>query len=750
MAESSPLFGFDPAATTVTANYSKVAEAQGDIADAASLSKSQKAPFDFLGLGQAVTGMTTEFANQKNKVDAHTAKMRALDFMNKNQNLTGHELANKIEGEIKNISGGEFSTGYREGALSVFEAGYAQALDRKEEERVASSLNVIQSDYMTVLNANKKNNIPVNDNFAENYALEASKEFKLPIEQVRNAMVSSYYQEAGMLINAARNKKELAQAEAYLMDMKKSLKSPLFLDSRSKKFAPVLEHMQTTLNKIVTAKEKEFKQNAALFLEANIEGDGQTLASTYPVNPLLHQGAYADAYDTPAAALNKFKEDVKSFNEAEAGRTYINSFNSKAFRPTAVPDTSENKYIKPEVTKIVTNDLMNSFNKPQDFITIVQRNQDVIKESGDNIARIFNSTADPQLLSQYKTAFDTIANYPGGSQALQLALGNNYKDIMATMVLADGYTNGDVLKARNVLFESQGKLTQGVFTSKDEDTLHKYKAKLGSRGSDFEAVIHKLRNVNESLAAKEMENIYKKFAEGVKEVNGVKMDVGQHNTSSKAYEPDLFNSKVVKLATDINGGLKPGVVTNLANNGMSIKDTFGFTTDVVNSEPLLNLVNQLSAAKAVDDARKVSVWTKIGDHYDLVIGRISEGVRSYSTISDMIKFNRSLPEYEAAVKKIWDTPNGVLKADGSGEVPVTEVAKTIAQLNKMYPIQIDPKDEPDYDLRKSLEAKNVQARVLIQQVADELVYGNGTSELPIDDEYDPYNIDPATTIPVMP
>ena len=751
MAESSPLFGFDPATTTVVANYGKVAEAQGDIADAAAKGKSQKAPFDFLGVGKAAVAAGDQFVSQKNSVDAHTARLRAIDFMNKNQHLTGHELSQRIAEEIKGISNGDFSTGYREGALSVLETGYDGALKRKEEERVASSFNVIQSDFSVLLNSYKKNNISISDTFAADYAKQKAAEFRLPIENVRNAMVASFYQEASMRVNVASSPDELKQALTYLSEMRKPLNNPLFLASRADKFSQEITAMQSSLDKQVTAKEKEFKQAAAFFLESAVEGDGQTLDTTYPVNPLLHQDKYVAAFpDNRAGALNKLKEDVKNFNEAESARTYISNFDSKAMRPEAVPSKDVNKYIRPEVVKIVTKDLMASMDSPKDFVLIAQRSQDVIKDAGDNIARIFTSTSDEKLLDQYHTAFNTIANHPGGSHALQLVLGNNYKDIMTTMVLAEGYTNGDVLKARNVLFESQGKLTQGAFTGDDENTLHKYKAKLGARGSDFEAVIQKLRNVNEGLAAQKMEDIYKKFSEGIVEVNGIAIDKSQNDTSALSYTPDLFNNKLAKVLTDVNGGLKPGMITNLAQNKMSVKDAFGFTTDVVDATPLLDVVNKLAAAKATDDTRNVTYWSKIGDHYDLLVGQLSFGVANFphfGTINERYK-----KEYKPAVDKIWATPNGVSQPDGKGgftEGPgITEVAKTVAELNKMYPLTIDPKDVPDYDLRKSIEGKNAQARTLIKQISDELVYGN--TNLPIDDEYDPYNIDVNTDIPIAP
>lgn len=770
MAESSPLFGFDPTATTVAANYGKVAEAQGDIADAVALSKSQDAPFDFLGVGRAAVGMTTEFANQKNKIDAHNAKMKALDFMNKNQHLSGHELSAKLEQEIQGISNGDYSTGYREGALSIFDTGYQQALNLKEEERVTSALNVLQSDFTTVLDSYKKNGLAIDDKFAENYATGAAAEFKVPVAQVRNAMVAGLYQDALIKANAARNATELAAAQKQFAEMASVLKNPLFLDSRSAKFKPVLTALQTQYDGVITAKEKEFKDNYGLALEQN-RGDGEDIRSSFLTNPELMKDLYINAYSTPAAAEKAYKEDYKKWQDMEAARKYMDAWNSKQFRPNAVPSKEENPYIWKNVVDRVSSDLVDSLAKGdlRGFITIANTNQEVMKEAGSNFARAFTSSGDNAVLTQFKTAFDGISGLPGGSQALQTTLGDNYQDIMSINILADGYTDGDIVRAKGVYNESMGQVTKATFDSKDQARMAELRGKLGPLGDKFQTVVERLRAINPALAAKQMDDIYDKYNDSLIEVNGTKHDRSAYDTSKGAYEPDVFNTTLGKMLTERNSGTPPAYVTNLPGNIMSVKDGFGFTVDVMDAGPLLEVRNKISAAEADADTKNVTLWTKIGDMWDLTVGEIAHEwdntsaseVFGTATVEEAAKSRSkrmsNWDSYLQGMGEVWDSQFGPVKSvdpvtgetivdtsTGKGifaEGPsISEAAASLEEMKKMYPTTIDPKVIPDYDERKSLEARNAEAIKTIENAINSLKYDN--IKYPLDDDAESLIISP--------
>lgn len=305
MAETSPLFGFDPSTTTVVGDYGKAAQAQGDIANAAALAKSQKNPFDFLGVGATAASLasfTSQVrdekqadlekrnriaAGQKNLIDAHQAKKRALEFMATNENLTGHELADAISKELKSISEGDnYSTGYVQGTLSVLEIGYGQALKRKEAERVESAYEVVSSGFTVSLLNNFQKGVSMPPGYAEGYASSIAESLNIPIDVARNAMVTSIFKDASLRVSAASDQSELTQALTEVANLSQHLKSPLFLDSQSKKFKPIVDNFKKTLMDNVKAKEQEFIKAAQIKLE-EIKGDGTDVHNTLPIDPAL-------------------------------------------------------------------------------------------------------------------------------------------------------------------------------------------------------------------------------------------------------------------------------------------------------------------------------------------------------------------------------------------------------------------------------------------------------------------------------
>lgn len=307
MAETSPLFGFDPSTTTVVGDYGKAAQAQGDIANAAALAKSQKNPFDFLGVGATAASLasfTSQVrdekqadlekrnriaAGQKNLIDAHQAKKRALEFMATNENLTGHELSDAIAKELKSISEGDnYSTGYVQGTLSVLEIGYGQALKRKEAERVESAFEVVTSGFTVSLLNNFQEGVSIPPGYAEGYASSIAESLNIPIDVARNAMVTSIFKDASLRVAAATDRSELTQALTEVSNLSQHLKSPLFLDSQSKKFKPLVDNFKKTLMDSIKAKEQEFIKAAQIRIQKEFIGDGTSWYNTHLVDPALY------------------------------------------------------------------------------------------------------------------------------------------------------------------------------------------------------------------------------------------------------------------------------------------------------------------------------------------------------------------------------------------------------------------------------------------------------------------------------
>jgi hypothetical protein len=711
MAESSPLFGFDPSATTVVGNYSKVAEAQGDIADAAAQSKSQQAPFDFLGVGKQVAGIAATMAEEKNMVDAHQAKLRATEFMQNNDHLSGHELSRKIEQEIKSISEGDnFSTGYQKGALAVFDVGYAQALERKEEERVAASLNVVASNFSTQLADNKANNIPMTGEYAQTWATNTAAKMRLPVEYVRNAMVSSYYQDAQMRIVTARNKNELAAAQTYINEAGNVLRTPLFLDTRSKKFQPVVTKLKKDLDASITAKKKEFKEAAALVVETDFIGGKSTVWDTYPKDPTTPAALaiIRESVSSDAAYVKKVRELTNGYEEAQIARDEILSFDPYAIKPPAMTK-EENKYFLPEAEKMVYAEVYKNLGKPDAFIDLVRRNPETISYSGDRLVHAFDTTEDPTQLAQMGEAFRNIQSFPGGSQSLQMALGDDYKRVISTMVIADSLAGGDIQKAKTMVAESSGALVQGSLEPDLKERMYENSNSLGTLGDEYIHTVNTLLNVNAGLVDKKMlDKVYDQFAEGYQEREGVNFDVSKFDTSSQAYDEDVFNEQIVETMTRLNGGVTPMSVRNLRNNIMTYTDEFGFPAGAFNANPALNIGNKLYEAMAIRDEKEVDFWTRSGDTFDVMTSYFSYAIPNTFNTDGLLAKESEVADQLA---KVWS----------GADVPKEKIGKDILALKAMFPDVISKEEVPDYDVRKNLEERNIQMQALIESMATKFI-----------------------------
>jgi hypothetical protein len=710
MAESSPLFGFDPSATKVVGNYGQVAEAQGDIADAAAKSKSQKAPFDFLGVGKVATDIAANLAAEKNAVDAHTAKLRATEFMKNNEHLTGHELATAIEGEIQGISEGDnFSSGYKKGALAVFDVGYAQALERKEEERVASTLNVVQSNFSTQLADNKANGIAMTEGYAQEWANNTAATMRLPVEYVRNAMVGAYYQDAQDRITVARNKNELAEAQAYIAEAGKVLRTPLFLDSRSKKFLPVLNSLKSNLDATITAKKKEFKDAAAVFVETTLKGGMTDVWDTYPEDPATYASVVRESVSSDAEYVRKMRELTNGYQEAQEARSYILNYDIYGFK-TEVPSSSENKYISSNIDKMVAHEMVKNLGTPDLFIQVVNRNPDSMKVGGDQLLHAFRVTENPEELAQMKEAFDNILAFPNGAQALQMAFGNSYKDVVGISVLADVYTNGDVQKAKAVFAEAKGALIQTPINPDLKDELYTNIGDLDTMGDEYNYAVNTLLAVSPGLVDKDMlDSLYDKFAAGLKDVDGVRFNVSRFDSSAAAYDPDTFMEQVISSTAKLNGGVTPRSVRNLRNNVMTFTDEFGFTAGTINANPVLNIGNQLYEAMASSDEQQVDHWTRMGDTLDVMTTWVSE-----AATTSILNTEGQL----AADNKMYEGLAEVWNASSSDK---GKIAGDILALKAMFPETIDPEAVPDYNERKNLEARNLEMQGLVEEMATRML-----------------------------
>lgn len=606
--QSNPLFDFTPT-TTVAADYSKVAKAKGDIADAQAKSQSEPQPFDFLGIAQGVTQITGQMAAEKNMVDSHTAKLKALDFMSQNQNLTGHELEQKIKTEIQSISEGDYSEGYKEGTFAILDLGYKQALEAKEEERVNGFLNVVSNKYGVLLdsNRNKGMNLPN----PELYAANMAQQYNLPVEQVRNAMVATTYKDSITFVNAAKNNKQLEEIVAGITEKNKNLKTPMFLDSKSKKFAPVVASYKTALASAIKTKKKEFKEDAKSRIAA-ATGNVTDVNNSYILDPNLPetQSFFRDAYDDDLSRLNAYNKYVKGYNNAKEARDFLINHPLGDARPVA-PD---NSMLKKELTKRATVGFTNSFASGsfETAIDIINNEEDVMTDVGDNLMRQINSLDDNKALTQTYNNLSAFMDYPGGSNAVKKMLGDEYKNVIATNEIATMLTNGDYVKARNIVAEAEGTVSNAAYKPEINNKMYELANELGTMRDEYLETVRVVGSVNASLVNKKfLKNLRDKFNDNVKqftteEDEGTKFNI-MYAKVPDALDQDAFNNSIFAAGKNLNSGISGTEIKFLPNNKVIMHDEYGVPQIVFNTKPMLEMQDEAYTLGKIQEKRDAAM-----------------------------------------------------------------------------------------------------------------------------------------------
>jgi len=371
-----------------------------------------------------------------------------------------------------------------------------------------------------------------------------------------------------------------------------------------------------------------------------------------------------------------------------------------------VPSSSENQFIKTNVDKVVSASMSKYFGQPDTFINIVNRNPDSASAGGDQLYHAFMVTEDPEQLGQMKEAVGNIMSFPGGSQALQMAFGDDYKKVVGISVISDVFTNGDVQKAKSIFAESSGTLVQGSIDPDIKERMYENSYDLGTLGDEYIYTVNTLLNVNQGIVDKGMlDSLYDKFAEGRQERGDVKFNVSRFDTSANAYDPEVFNDQVIEMVTSMNGDVAPMEITNLRGNIMAYTDEFGMAAGVINTTPVLNIGNQLYAAMAVNDEKQVDFLTRSGDTFDSINTWVSSAVTTnWFNTGAQKEIDQEMMNQ---LGEIWSAAS----ADKG------KISEVILSVKAMYPEVISEEAIPDFETRKNVEARNLEIQGLIEQMA---------------------------------
>lgn len=765
MASNSPLFGFDPSSTTVVANYGKVAEAKGDIADAAAKSKSATPAFDFLGLGQNINKIASQVAQaevtdaqiklaeheKKQKelaalkkegddarqatldeiekakqkaaevaakrqatVDNFSGRRHATTFMADNEGASGSVLQKAIEDKLQEIATNPdmYSQAYLDGVLSIFDGTYVQATKQGTEERVNASLNVATEAFMVDLTNLYNNGVAMTEQEAYDWAAGYAQDNGINVGQVRDAMLVGYYKDRQMRVITARNPEELEAAIAESKKIGAPLMTPTFRASKAADKVAERNQAEKDYQSTISAKVKEFTNVAKVEHQTQIVGDTGSVYTSYKKDPALHRNLYDQMYpNDPAQALKAYQEDVAKYESNQKARTFIDAFQLGKYTSLPAKDSDWGKAVHKEVATQVRIGLASNLSNPTAFTQIVLNHPQVISDVGKDMYNSFQALENEEEAKAVKAQYQNIRNTTRGGQALQNLFGDKYKSVVGSLVVGDVLYNGSLIQGRSAVATSSSVLNEGSIKPEVKQKMFELSDKLGPQGSDYEYVIGILSNNKGDISKDDLNDVYDFFADSLSERAGVSWNAGKQDFSATSKDPETFEKGVVKLMEQTSFLKdKPGRVIDKGDGIFTFYDKYGTFEGMVDSTPIKAATDALYTANAIGDAAAIGYWSNTKDLLSVTVEHV--GI-AWDTLGDV----------EASYANEQNTQRLYDEILAQGHVDKIAMVDIISNAKTMYPSSLSldfiEKNGLDAYQVEVIERKHLEIQNIIDNLAED-------------------------------
>ena len=507
--------------------------------------KQEKQPFDFLGVMRAGAQVTGQFAAEKNQADAHTAYMESWQFMASIDHMDGHEKVAAIEGKIKEQSGDNFSSGYRQGSLSVLDKAYASALLQKEEERVATGLNVGATTWIANL-AGGYQDFDSAEGFIDQYGTKNN----LNKAQVRDAIYTGVYEHYSLQSLNAKSDDELtAINEEFNQVVQRDFKGTFFEGSKAKKFNAVVKEAKANHSSTVAAKRKHFTELEQTKIEIG-KGDGQSSGTSYTLKP--EDFRWDIAYRDKDQRVKQFIAYQNNYNQAQEARAFMGSYNPMNPHPSIESVVyKDNKFIQKEWPQYVANVGMQKLllGNTESFTDVMTgEGQKSADELGTQINQSYMNARTTEEIRPLLNRLEDTFNTNGGATILNNSIGEQQlARMMATITLADVHYEGDLSKARDFVAQQDRSLTKMTWDKSTFATVQDRTVALGVHGNRYKATMDTLNQINPAMATEMEEKVAEHFKNLQEETHDVMWDtsVANYFDTNNVAQPDVLKQNII-------------------------------------------------------------------------------------------------------------------------------------------------------------------------------------------------------------
>ena len=624
MRQITPKFGAEK--TTVNAAMGK---SLGASMEAQNILNSDTGFIDFGKITREAAQLTTNILDTKKTVQSNEAKQHYIDMVSSKDyiNASDTNKAEMFENFYTNM--GEQSKAYQN-AFSSYSANefirastgretettnayYRQADAAKtnyltENDSVYDANGILLPEYKGITDDNGVEIYPETKekrdaaSFVEYYMKQRPSMDKVVLNR---ALLFGMRDEVLSTISLANTPEELNEALQTVKEIEEPFQSNHFLTTKSTAGKSLITELNNQKKQMITAKQSQFKSQAYTRI-ATAEDSG------YRIIPEAIKEDIFFTSDNILSGQRAYKTYVDNYNLRTEADNYTVS-NPIGQRTQAIPD---NKLVKEEREESVTATLVENFTNGNNsfFIQVATNEAGMAKKGGEELLLQFNNIQDPKDLSSYVSHVVEISKMPKGARAIRQTIGDEgYVDILTTHYLASSIYSGDVVKARNYVYDNDRVTTKKSMNSSMAADMKDITAKLGLQADAFNAVIQRMHNISPGAAEKHYKDIAKIFLDTTETSGGVKFNKSMGDIPSSAIAPEKIVENIITEHTKQYGG-NPTEVSYVGNSVFTY-DAYGGTATLQDLNSLVEKTDAVEIEMARQEAieKKRAQGTILGD-----------------------------------------------------------------------------------------------------------------------------------------
>ena len=594
-------------------------------------------------IAQSINSMTqslTKIANTKSAIDASMAQQEAKELLLSEEYMNA-DAVNKLNMiEQFQSQAADNSIAYNKSALTILGGEYSKQHGAVQKEKEQGAYNNAYSLFKTAVDDEfdtRPSDVKLKEAI-DNYTENTKKELGVNLDKgvLKNMYLNGRFEDIKEKIELGN----IEEAKEDYVKFKKDFSSKVFLGTTAKTAqVAVQQKMRQIEGMFSTYEQARQKQNKELAAEQLAQYERQLESDDLSVPPPSEVEQAVDLYKGDELQATKYKISLrKKWEEQQERAQFISKYttlDSHPDVPTSVSKRWQEQVTQDSVAYLVAGD-SNSFTK------VAINNPKFMKETGSTVYSTIMTLDKKEELDNIMEKIKYVNETPNGATALRQTFSDKqYTDIITLDFLARQRTNGDLVKARELINQAKKNTTKQLWDDSTFEDMQENSVKLGPLANQYKAIMENLNNIDPSLASEYAEPLYDTMSKQLEKVttltsNGQEVTIetskGPDIAKLEAINPEVVNETLVINFKKDNYGDVPTTISYLPNGQAYMFNGITGSNKVVNVKQLINKQN---AEIARDQIRKNKGDIPVGDIALSAFVNVAEGL--YDTAGTLVE-----------------------------------------------------------------------------------------------------------------